>query len=77
MVDLVGYDTRDGAVENRDATNAVDVLVFDFDGERAGDFAADIEEGPAAFVLLVGFGGLTDDLRVEQAETPVAPDSAL
>jgi len=36
MVDLAGYETRDGAVQNGDAADAVNVLVFDFDGERAG-----------------------------------------
>ncbi len=66
MVDFVGHQAGDAAGEDGDAAGVVDVLVLDFDGKWAADFTADVKEGPAAFVLLVDFGGFADDLRVQQ-----------
>jgi hypothetical protein len=36
-------------------------LVLAVDARRARDEASDVEEAEAAFVLLVGLGGLLDD----------------
>ena len=64
VVDFVGDEAGEAAVEGGDVAGAGGVLVFDVDGEGAGDAAADVEEGQAAFVLFVGVGGLVDDPRV-------------
>ncbi len=68
VVDFVGDEAGEGAVEGGDVAGAVGVLVFDVDGEGAGDVAADVEEGQAAFVLGVGVHGLVDDLGVEEGD---------
>jgi hypothetical protein len=68
VVDLVGDEAGEGAVEGGDVAGAVGVLVFDVDGQGAGDVAADVEERQAAFVLGVGVYRLVDDLGVEEGE---------
>ena len=53
MVDLVGDQSGNAALIDRDLRLPVDVLVFDMDDERPGHHAADVEKTEAALVLLI------------------------
>lgn len=68
VVDLVHGGACHGVIEREDVLPAVGASAGDLDVQRAGYQAAYVEEGQAAFVLLVGFGGLADDLEVEHDE---------
>jgi hypothetical protein len=63
-----GHQACHGVVEGEDVLLAVGAGAGDLDVQRAGDEAADVEEGQAALVLLVGLGGLADDDGVEHDE---------
>jgi hypothetical protein len=68
VVDLVCRKPRDAALEDGDATVAIDVLMLDVDDERAVDEAADVEEAETSLVLLVGLVAGFDDARVEERD---------
>jgi riboflavin biosynthesis pyrimidine reductase len=65
VVDLMSHQPGHSVVEDDDVLPAVRPGAGDLDVQRAGDEAADVEEGQAALVLLVSLGGLADDDGVE------------
>jgi hypothetical protein len=52
----MGHQPGHGVVEGEDVLLAVGAGAGDLDVQRAGDEAADVEEGQAALVLLVFLG---------------------
>ena len=62
VVDLARGQPRHGVAEREDVPLAVGADAGDLDMQRPGDEPANVEERQAALVLLVGLGGLTDDL---------------
>src|SRR3978361_446011 len=68
VVDFVGDEPGDAALEHGGVGAAVYVLMLDLDAERSGDLAAYVEEAQASFVLLVLIVGLVDDLWVQQCD---------
>ena len=60
VVNLVGDESGDAALEHRDVVAAVNVLVLDLDTQRPGHLATNVKEAQAALVLLVLLVGLVD-----------------
>lgn len=56
VVDLVPGQTRECGIQDGNHLPSVQPYVGDFQPERTGHQAADVEEAQAAFLLLIGFG---------------------